>query len=321
MAQVSRTLPSSVNRRPFLRPAIKEGITGWLFALPWIIGFLVFTAGPMLFSAFASFTNYSITNDPKWIGVRNYQNILKDDYFYQSLANTFFMVIVKVPIVTVLSLAVALLLNVNIPGVKIFRTIFYLPNVLSGVAAVLLWQWILSPDGIFNKALAIFGISGPSWFTDPDWTKPGLVIMGTWWIGSNILIFLAGLKGIPPSLYEAARIDGAGTVQQIRNITLPMVSPTIFFSIVTGIIGTFQIFTTAFIIASSSANNNAALGGPGGSLLFYVFYLYNRAFGKTGSGIFQMGYASALAWILFIIILIVTLIQLWLSKRWVYYEN
>ncbi len=305
--------------RPFLRPAVQEEITGWLFALPWIIGFLLFTAGPMLFSLYASFTKYNITTPPDWIGLDNYTSLFQDDRFYTGLYNTFWMVLLKVPLVTVVSIALALLLAQEVPGGRFFRTVFYLPNVLAGVAAVFLWQWILAPNGLFNRFLGIFGIHGPAWFTDPTWTKPALVVMGMWWIGGGVLIYLAGIKGISKELYEAAAIDGAVGWNRLRNITLPLLSPTIFFQVVTGIIGTFQIFTTAFII-TSSAGQDVGQGGPGQSLLFYVLYLYNRAFGKTGVG-FQMGYASAMAWILFIIILIITGIQIWASKRWVYYES
>jgi multiple sugar transport system permease protein len=174
---------------------------------------------------------------------------------------------------------------------------------------------------LFNRALETFGIDGPSWFFDPYWTKPGMVVMSLWWVGGNVLIYLAGLKGIPKELYEAAEIDGASGWNKIRAITLPLLSPTIFFEVVTSIIGTFQIFTTAFILSGAAKGTVAEIGGPGMSMLFYVLYLYNRAFGKVGQGGFQMGYASALAWILFVIILIITGIQLWLAKRWVYYET
>ena len=307
-----------------LGPKVREGINGWLFALPWILGFIVFTLGPMLFALYASFTRYNITTPPRWIGLDNYTSLLRDDRFYTGLGNTIWMVIVKVPLVIVAALVIAMLLNIDLPGARAFRTIFYMPNVLSGAAAIFLWLWILTPDGLVNNALQVFGIHGPAWWSNADWTKPGLVVMGMWWIGGNILIFLAGLKGIPEQLYEAAAIDGATAWNRIRYITLPMLSPTIFFQVVTGIIGTFQIFTTAYLIASSSATGTAggdvANGGPGQSLLFYVLYLYNRAFGKTGVGL-QMGYASAMAWILFIIILAITLIQLWLARRWVYYET
>jgi multiple sugar transport system permease protein len=310
---------ASVERRAFLRPALREELNGWLFAMPWIIGFLLFTVGPMLYSLYTSFTRYNIIADPRWIGLQNYENLfLNDPLFYKSLSNTFWMVIFKTPLVIVVAISLALLLNVDIPGGKFFRTVIYLPNVLSGIAAIFLWQWILAPNGLFNAALSTFGIRGPGWFVDPDWTKPGMVLMGMWWIGGNVLIFLAGLKGIPKELYEAAEIDGADSWQKVRHITLPLLSPTIFFEVITGIIGTFQIFTTAFILIGTK---NAAVGELGQSMLFYVLYLYDRAFGKIGPGGFQMGYASAMAWVLFIIILAITAVQLVLAKRWVHYET
>lgn len=308
---------TNIRRRPWFTATRKEAALGWLFALPWIIGFLVFTVGPMLFSLYTSFTKYNITTPPQWIGVGNFQELFADDRFYKSLYNTFWMVIVKLPIVTVASVSIALLLALDLPGGRFFRTVIYLPNVLSGVAAVFLWEWILRPNGLLNEALSWFGIKGPGWFVDPLWTKPGLVVMGMWWIGSNILIYLSGIKGIPKELFEAATIDGARGWTKVRHITLPLLSPTIFFQIVTGIIGTFQVFTTAYILTGS----DSASGGPGQSLLFYVLYLYNRAFGKSGPAGFQMGYASAMAWILFVIIMAITLFQLWLAKRWVYYES
>jgi multiple sugar transport system permease protein len=277
----------------------------------------------MLFALYASFTDYRITRPPNWVGTDNYTSLFRDDRFYISMSNTLWMVAVKVPIVIVAALVIAMLLNIDLPGARTFRTIFYMPNVLSGAAAVFLWLWILSPQGLVNNGLKFLNIEGPAWWADSDWTKPGLVVMGMWWIGGNILIFLAGLKGIPEQLYEAASIDGATGWSKIRFITLPMLSPTIFFQVVTGIIGAFQIFTTAYLIAASPTSGTGgdiALGGPDQSLLFYVLYLYNRAFGKTGVGL-QMGYASAMAWVLFIIILVVTLFQLWLARRWVYYET
>lgn len=304
--------------KPFWTPARQEAVTGWLFAMPWILGFLIFTAGPMLFSLYASFTNYNIITDPRWIGTQNYQNIFfNDNMFWKSIENTFWLVGFKVPIVMIVALGIALLLNLRLPGSKLFRAVIYLPNIFSGIAAIFLWQWILAPNGLFNDGLALVGIDGPAWFTNPDWTKPGLIVMGMWWIGGNVLIFLAGLKAIPKQLYEAAEIDGVNMLQKLRYITLPLLSPTIFFQVVTSIIGTFQIFTSVYIISGEQA----ALGGPEQSLLFYVLYLYNRAFGRVGAGGLQMGYASALAWILFVIILVITFVQLRLAKRWVYYES
>jgi multiple sugar transport system permease protein len=313
---------ASVANRRGMSNKTREALNGWLFASPWIIGFLLFTLIPMAFSLYASFTEYNIIRAPEWIGIRNYQQIFtRDPYFWKSLENTFWLVGFKVPIVMIVSIGIALLLNVGVPFERGFRTIIYLPNVLSGVAAVFLWQWILAPDGLFNRGLEYIGIDGPAWFSDPNWTKPGLIVMGMWWIGGNVMIYLASLKGIPAQLYEAAMIDGANGWQKVRYITLPMLSPTIFFQIITSIIGTFQIFATVYIIAGSQGRD-VALGGPGQSLLFYVLYLFNRAFGRVGEARgLQMGYASALAWILFVIILVITLIQIWLSRKWVYYET
>jgi multiple sugar transport system permease protein len=314
----ARRRPPSWRPRRVSRLRRNEAIVGYLFAMPWIIGFIVFLVWPMVFSFYTSFTRYNIIRDPQWIGLRNYQNILfNDDRFYKALENTFWMVLVRTPIVIVAALVIAILLNVDNPGERFFRAVIYLPNVLSGVAAIFLWQWILAPNGLFNQGLAVFGIRGPAWFTDPRWTKPGLVVMGLWWIGGAVLIYLASLKGIPKTLFEAAEIDGASPWAMTRYITLPLLSPTTFFLVVTSVIGTFQMFESAFIISGV----DSAEGGPGRSMLFYVLYLYNRAFGRVGAGGLQMGYASALAWILFLVILSVTLVQLWLARRWVYYET
>lgn len=317
MSALTKPGSSSQNR---MTNTVREEINGWLFAMPFILGFIVFTLVPMVWSLYASFTNYNIIKAPQWIGLRNFVDIFHDNFFWISLGNTFWMVVVKTPLVIILALLLALLLNVNIPGAKFFRSVIYLPNVLAGVAAVFLWQWILAPNGLINQALGAVGIPGPAWFFDSSWTKPGMVVMGMWWIGGNVLIFLASLKGIPKELYDAGEIDGAVGWNKIRYITLPLISPTIFFEIVTIIIGTFQIFTTAYIL-STAGTGQTPMGGPGYSMLFYVLYLYLRAFGKVGTGLFQMGYGSALAWILFFIVLIITLIQLWLSRRWVYYES
>jgi multiple sugar transport system permease protein len=319
-AEQSAAAPRPPGRRRMSKLARREAVTGWLFALPWILGFLLFTAGPMLYSLYTSFTRYNLIRAPQWIGLRNYENIAQDPMFFKSLENTFWMVGVKTPIMIVLALSIAILLNMNLPGEGFFRTVVYLPNVLAGVATVFLWMWILAPNGLLNSGLGALGIRGPAWFSDANWTKPGLVVMGMWWIGAQVLIYLASLKGIPKSLYEAAEIDGASGWARTRYITLPMLSPTTFFIMVTSIIGTFQIFTTAFIIASSRGQD-VGIGGPSQSLLFYVLYLYNRAFGNVGAGGLQMGYASALAWILFVIILSITLFQLWAARRWVYYES
>ena len=297
-----------------------EAVTGWLFVTPWIIGFLAFILGPMLFSLYASFTEYGITTAPVWVGLQNFREIFTEDqYFWISLKNTFWMVLVKTPLIIILALSIAILLNMDLPGASFFRTIIYLPAVLSGVASIFLWEWILASDGLFNKGLAVFGIQGPAWFNEALWTKPAMVIMGLWWIGIEVIIYLAALRGIDKTLYEAAEIDGATFWTKSRFITVPLLSPTTFFLTITNVIGIFQIFTSAYIITNNPAVTT--VGGPESSLLFYVLYLYKRAFGQqVGSGTLEMGYASALAWILFVIILAITLVQLWLSRRWVHYE-
>jgi multiple sugar transport system permease protein len=300
-----------------------EALTGWLFITPWIIGFAAFTAGPMLFSLYTSFTKYNIIRAPVWIGLRNYEQIFFNDrFFWISLQNTFWMVAVKTPIVIVVSLSIAVLLNMDLPGTRSFRTIIYLPAVLSGVAAIFLWEYILEPNGLLNQAIEMFGLRGPAWLSDADWTKPALVVMGLWWIGTNVIIYLASLKGIDRTLYEAAEIDGASGWAKNWYITVPLLTPTTFFLVITSIIGTFQIFTTAYILTTDPTIST--LGGTEHSLLFYVLYLYKYAFGDStvpGTSGLAMGYASALAWILFVIILIVTVIQLGLAKRWVHYES
>lgn len=294
----------------------KEALTGWLLLLPWIVGFALFTLGPMAFSFYASFTEYNILRAPEWVGTDNYSAIARDRFFWISLGNTLWIVLVKSPIVIVLALAIAILLDQGFPGSRWARTIVYLPSIFSGVATVFLWQWILAPNGLLNDGLALFGIDGPAWFSDPNWTKPGLVVMGLWWLGMDVLIYLASLRGIDRSLYEAAELDGAGAWSKVRHVTLPLLTPTTFFLMITNIIGTFQIFTSVYLITS----NSPTLGGPDSSLLFYNLYLYKRAFGAAGSGRLEMGYASALAWILFLIIMLVTLVQLVLARRWVHYD-
>lgn len=305
--------PAAVAARSHLSRAQREAILGYVFASPFIVGFIVLTLGPMIFSLYASFTHYNIVDAPRWNGLDNYHFIFgQDDSFYLSLYNTFYYVVLKTPVVIAASLLLATLMNMNLPGERTFRTIYYLPTVLTGISAIFLWVWVLNPEGMLNRGLGLVGISGPNWFYDPEWAKPGLVVMGLWYLGSPILIMLAGLKAIPDQLYEAAEIDGAGPIARFRHITLPMLSPTLFFLIVTSIIGAFQIFNSAWIISRTAHSNP---GDPSQSLLFYEVYLFVRAFQQL-----EMGFASALAWILFLIVMVVTGVQLWLSKRWVHYQ-
>jgi multiple sugar transport system permease protein len=317
MAEIAGPVRAGVTEHPrrFLTPKRQEAITGYLFASPFIVGFIGLTLGPMLFSLYTSFTDYNITTAPEWTGLDNYSYILRDDdRFRTSLGNTIYYVLLKTPLIIVISLLLALLMRVQVPGRRVFRTIYYLPTVLTGVSSIFLFIWVLSPTGLLNNGLGAVGIQGPNWFFDPQWTKPGLVVMSLWTIGTPLLIMLAGLNGIPRDLYEAADIDGAGPWSKFWKITIPMLSPTLFFLVVTNIIFAFQVFNSAYVISTTVGTKSP--GDPAQSLLFYEVYLYLRAFRDL-----QMGFASALAWILFVIIMIVTAVQLWLSKRWVYYET
>jgi multiple sugar transport system permease protein len=297
-----------------LNPWQREALTGYAFAAPWILGFLALTLGPMLFSLYASFTRYNIVTPPRWLGLDNYQFLFfQDERFRTSLYNTLYYVVIKTPIVVVLALLLALLMNMRLPGQRFFRTIFYLPTVITGVAAIFLWVWVLNPEGLLNRGLGLVGVRGPNWFYDPAWSKPGLIVMSLWYLGTPMLILLAALNGVPKALYEAAEIDGAGIWARFWNVTVPLISPALFFVTVTNIIGAFQVFSSAYVVSRTAGT---AAGDPAQSLLFYEVYLWIRAFEQL-----EMGYASAMAWILFVIIMAVTGLQLWLSKRWVYYEG
>lgn len=286
----------------------REGIVGYLFFLPGLIG-LVFLMGiPILFSLYISFTKYNIYNSPEWLGLKNYIVMFEDPLFTKSIINTLYYVALSVPINTIVGILLAVLLNQKAKGIRIFRTLFYLPTVVSGVAVALLWQWILDPNfGLVNTFLANFGIDGPGWLTTTTWSKPSIVLMNAWAVGGTMIIYLAGLQGIPQTLYESALIDGAGPVRRFMNITIPMLSPTIFFNVIMGIISGFQVFMQAYIMTD---------GGPNNSTLFFAYHLYNKAFRDL-----QLGYASALAWVLLIITLVFTLIIFKFGDRWVYYED
>lgn len=294
----------------FSRP---QWVGGWVCAAPWIIGFLVFGGGPMLFSFVISFCRWDILNTPVFTGLDNYRNLMADGLAWKALGNTFFMVL-AVPMGMALSLAIALLLNQGVRALGTWRTFFYLPSIAPFVATSLLFFWILNPQAglltrVVQPVLDILPgqIHAPNWLQDPSWAKPSLILMGLWGAGGGMILWLAGLKGIPQSLYEAAAVDGATTFQQFRTITIPQLTPYIFFNLVIGLIGTLQVFGQAFIMTQ---------GGPANSTLFYVYYLFNNAF-RYG----QMGYASALAWLLFAITLALTVVQLRGSKRWVHYDN
>ena len=281
---------------------------GFLCALPWILGFVVLSGGPMLFSLVMSFCDFDVLNPAKFVGWRNYGWLAGgDDLVGTALWNTLFMLL-GVPMGMAVSLGMALLLNLQVRWMAAWRTFFYLPAIMPIVAASVLWIWMFNPEGgLINRVLEGLGVSGPNWLSDAQWSKPALILMGLWSAGGGMIIWLAGLKGISPSLYEAARVDGASRWRQLWHVTIPQLTPYIFFNLILGIIATLQIFSQAFIMTR---------GGPANSTLFYVYHLFNHAF-RYG----KMGYASALAWVLFVIIFLLTVVQLKLSKRWVYYEK
>jgi multiple sugar transport system permease protein len=289
--------------------ARREAQTFYLLISPWLLGFLLFVLGPMLASLFISFTKWDLLSPAKFVGLQNYEKIFsRDPLFWQSLKVTVIYTCIYIPIELAGGLVLALLMNQRLRFVGLFRTIYYLPSVLPGVAFVVLWMWILHPDvGLINTLLSYVGIEGPRWLADPDWALPALLMMSLWGLGRSMVIYLASLQGIPQHLYEAASIDGANAWQAFWKITLPMLTPTIFFNLVLSVISTFQTFTSAFV---------ATDGGPLDSTLFYVLYLFRQAYQY-----FNMGYASALAWILFLVILTLTLLIVRSSDRWVYYEG
>lgn len=286
----------------------KEEIKFYLFAAPWIIGLFIFFIGPAFASLGLSFTEYDILSPPKYVGTDNYTSLLQDELFWKSLKNTFYMILIALPLGLVTQVLLAVFINADLKGISIFRTLFYIPFLVPAVASGILWGMLFNSDfGLLNAVLDFFGIPAQSWLGDPTLAKPSIIIMGLWTSGSGMLIYLAGLKGIPTQLYESARIDGASRFRQFKHITIPLLSPTIFYNLIMGIIGTFQMFTESYVLTR---------GGPNYATTFYMNYLYNNAFKY-----FKMGLASAQAWILFIIILAITLVVLKTAKYWVYYEG
>lgn len=295
---------------------MKRNLVGYLFISPWLIGFVIFAAGPILLSMFMSFTHWSLLSPPQWVGLENYHDIIfNDPLVYTSLWNTAYYVIFAVPLGMLLSLFLALMLNQKLAGISIFRTIFFLPSVTNMVAVSVLWMWIFNPEfGLLNRGLAMLGIVGPLWLQSEAWAKPALILMSLWGVGGGMIIILAALQNIPAELYEAAELDGAKSWRKLMHITLPLISPALFFNLIMNIIGSFQVFTQAFVMTASSSEGSE--GGPNNATLFFVLYLYKKAFQQ-----FKMGYASALAWVLFLIILVFTAVQFAFSRRWVYYES
>ncbi len=299
-------------RGPTSAIARREELYGWLFASPWIIGFFLFTLGPMVVSFGLGFTEYSIASPPQFVGLANYTRALsgKDPLFWPSLGRTLLYAGLVVPLSLTGSLLIAVLLNQRLRGTALFRTLFFLPSLVPVVASAVLWTWLFQPEfGAINWLLGLAGVDGPRWLADSRWALPSVMIMALWGSigGSTMIIFLAGLQGVPVELYEAAEIDGARPVQRFFRITLPLISPTIFFNLVIGLIAALKVFAPALV---------ATNGGPAYATHFYALHLYQNAF-----SFLQMGYASALAWIFLLIVLALTGLQFRLGARWVHYEG
>ncbi len=282
---------------------------GYLFAAPWLLGFVFFIAGPMLASIGLSLTSWDLLTPMQWVGFDNYQKLLfNDPLLYQALRVTSIYAFVSVPLQVVLGLILANLLNQKIRALSFFRSVYYLPSVIGGISVAIMWRWILGTQfGMINSVLRQVGIEGPSWLGDPNWVLPSFILMSLWGTGAAMLIYLGGLQGIPSELYEAADVDGAGPLPKFLHITVPMMTPVIFFNMIIGIINALQEFVAPYVMTG---------GGPHNSSLFLVLYLYRNAF-----QMFQMGYASAIAWILFIYIMILTALVVRSSSAWVHYEG
>jgi len=309
-AQIPLTIiePEKRSKR---RGGLSRALVSYSFLAPWLIGFLGLTLGPTLASLYLSFTNFDLLQDPQFIGTANYQRIVTNDVkFWHSMQVTFTYVILAVPLKLAFALGLAMVLNRGIAGLPLYRALFYLPSLLgASVAIAVLWRQLFAKDGLVNVALALFGIDGPSWISDPNYSLYTLVLLSIWQFGSPMIIFLAGLRQIPPDVYEAASIDGANKMQQFIKITLPLLTPVIFFNGIVQTIDAFKAFTPAFIISEGT-------GGPIDSTLFYTLYLYQEGFAY-----FRMGYASALAWILLIIIACFTAFSFLTSRYWVHYND
>ena len=297
-------------KRPVSNMTRRQNRYGYGFIMLWLIGLFVFTLIPMLFSLFLSFCKWDIVtglSTIKFIGLENFQKIFDDSKFYKALEVTFKFCLISIPFYQIASLLVAMLLNMRIKFMRTFRLIFFLPSIIPTIASSMIWTQILRKDGLINQGLALIGIQGPAWLNTPSTALYGLILMGVWGIGNTIIIYLSGLQGVGEELYEASSIDGANSFQRFFKITLPMISPTIFFNVVMAVISSFQYFTQAFVMTE---------GGPLNSTLFYNLYLYTKAYKEL-----KMGYAAALAWIMFIIILFFTLLVIKSSSFWVYYQN
>ncbi len=295
-------------RTPRLALRQREAINGYLFILPAVFGFLAFTAGPMLYAAWVSTTEWDMLSPARGVGLENYRKMLDDKLFMKSLRVTFTYALISVPLIQIFSFSIALLLNVRVRGLAVFRTVYYLPTISPIVASSVLWTWLFNAEfGLLNSLLRQIGLNKVLWLQDPRWALPTLITLALWGFGGTMIIYLAGLQGIPVQLYEAAQIDGARWWRQLFDITIPMMSPVIFFNSLLGMIYALQTFAQGQIITN---------GGPQNSTLFYSLYLYRRAFTD-----FKMGYAAALAWVMFLIVLVLSMIIVLAAGRRIYYED
>lgn len=292
-----------------LSKQLRSNLVGYAFVGPWIIGFLVFTAFPFLSSIYLSFNRYNIVKPPVWVGLQNYSTLFHDDpQFRQALLVTLRFAFCSVPMSIVAGVCLALLLNQKVRGLSIYRTLFFLPSIVPTVASATIFLWLFNPEiGLINQILSLFHIQGPAWLLDTKWAPWSLIFMSLWGVGNSMVIYLAGLKDVPTYLYEAALIDGANSLQRLRHVTLPMLTPVIFFNLVMGVIGSFQYFTEAYMMTK---------GGPEDATLYYALYLFMRAWRYL-----DMGYASALAWVLFAVVMSITLLLFRSQKKWVHYGS
>jgi multiple sugar transport system permease protein len=299
---------SPKTRRPGLSKRDRQYLaSGLLFCSPWLVGFTVFLLYPIIASFYYSLTEFSVLQPPTFVGLANYRELWQEDVFRKALWNTFVYAALALPLGMLVALAVAMLLNTDVKGMTIYRTIYFLPSLVPTVATAILWLWIFNGEyGVLNYGLGKLGIHGPNWLTDPMWVKPALVLLSVWGVGNSVVIYLAGLQDVPEHLYEAADLDGAHWLQKIRHVTLPMLSPVILFNMIIGIIGTFQYFAIPFVMAPG--------GQPARSAYFIAVNLYDNAFTYL-----QMGYASAIAWVLFLLIAVLTALAFWASQGRVHY--
>jgi multiple sugar transport system permease protein len=292
-----------------LRKEAQALTRGLAFLSPWLIGFVVFTIIPISLSLYYSFCHYSLLQPPLFKGLDNYRNLAHDPVFWKVLGNTGIYAVIALPLGMVAALGVAMLLNSKISGVSIYRTIVFLPSLVPTVASAMLWLWLFNAKlGLINICLRALGVANPpGWLTDMHWAMPALILMSFWGVGNMVVIYLAGLQDVPRELYEAADIDGASSLRKVWHVTLPAISPVIFFNLILAIIGTLQVFAMPFILTG---------GGPARSTYFYTMYLYDNAFSYL-----KMGYASAMAWVQLLIVLVLTALAAWSSKRWVHYQG